>query len=139
MLTEVYNRAKEVVHSFNRLTMDRKCFGKYDQHPYTSKIYSCDECQLVFKLKRQLTKHIVKKHSIERKCNWCGIEFFTSPKQAYYCTTCKEGCFRECKRCHRPLPDKKYFKLDDKRCNACQRKYNKEKQNGKFDSWFGQI
>lgn len=36
--------------------------------------------------------------------------------------------FRECSRCHVPYPNKKYFKDNNKRCNACQQKSEREKE-----------
>ncbi len=36
--------------------------------------------------------------------------------------------FRECTRCHQPYPEASSFAENDKRCNACQRKYLKERQ-----------
>ena len=109
----------------------------FDKHTCIRIIYSCDSCKV--KLKRQLTRHKVKKHSIERPCNWCAVNFTTSPKQMYYCDKCKAKCVKESKRCHLPFTDLKYFELDSKRCNACQRKYLKEKKNGEWDSWFGRF
>ena len=109
------------------------------QHHCIPKVYSCDECNVVFKLKRQLTRHIVKKHSMLRECNWCHIMIQTSPKQMYYCDDCKEKCFRECRRCHRPFREEKYFELDAKRCNACQRKYLREIETGQWHSWYARF
>ena len=40
---------------------------------------------------------------------------------------CAKKCVRECKTCHRPFHDLAKFQLDDKRCDACQRKYLKNK------------
>jgi hypothetical protein len=40
--------------------------------------------------------------------------------------------YKECIRCHRPLSDKKYFILNDKHCNACQKKYLKENCKRKY-------
>ena len=44
-----------------------------------------------------------------------------------YCHACKVDCFRECIRCHRPFPNEKYFSMSHDRCNACSKKYLKEK------------
>ncbi len=40
------------------------------------------------------------------------------------------NCFKECKRCHKPFPDPKYFENEDaSRCITCDKIYEKEKQN----------
>jgi hypothetical protein len=59
-------------------------------------------------------------------CNWCTENFDFKLKP--YCNKCKQHMYKECIRCHRPLNDIKYFTLNNKRCNACQRKYLKEKK-----------
>ena len=107
-------------HSFTMVRVSIKCLTcdnsytndeDFDKHICIPKIYSCDTCKLTFKHKRQLTRHMVKKHSIERPCNWCSDNFTTSPKQMYYCDRCKANCVKECKRCHRPFTDEKYFSM----------------------------
>ena len=61
-----------------------------------------------------------------KKCNWCGSVVLLSHGKPY-CLPCSSHCYKECIRCHRPFPDKKYFKLNGKRCNSCERKYLKAK------------
>jgi hypothetical protein len=60
-------------------------------------------------------------------CNWCGIAGRLM-KGKPYCSRCHEKCFRECVRCHRPLPHESYFKQSDVRCNACHCKYLRERK-----------
>lgn len=60
-------------------------------------------------------------------CCWCTKVGASLVPHRKYCYICKENMFRECKRCKRPLDSKKYFEKDDTRCNACHKKYLKEK------------
>ena len=61
------------------------------------------------------------------RCNWCRVKLNPSWGK-YYCKKCKNSCERECVRCHRPFPSLIYFPSDKAiRCNACTRKYHKEK------------
>ena len=64
-----------------------------------------------------------------KRCIWCSSTLQRLEEGKPYCIQCAENCFRECKRCHRPFDDSKYFLLDKDRCNACQRKYSKEKMS----------
>lgn len=59
-------------------------------------------------------------------CNWC-FQKNEMKKDKPYCVLCSKNCFKECSRCHRPFPDKKYFGDNMVRCLACQRKYLKER------------
>ena len=61
-----------------------------------------------------------------KHCIWCGTKFSLITGKPY-CHDCSKLCRIECKRCHRPFPNKKYFTMNPERCNSCQRKYNKEK------------
>lgn len=40
-----------------------------------------------------------------------------------YCEICRSLMFKECKRCHLPLPSKECFELHEERCNKCQQRY----------------
>ena len=64
-------------------------------------------------------------------CNWCATKLGASDCEKY-CQNCSDIKYKECKRCHRPFPDERFFELDAERCNACQRKYLKvrEKRSG---------
>ena len=66
-------------------------------------------------------------------CIWCEQEkpLLIGKK---YCLQCQSRSFQECIRCRRPLPEEKYFTLNSHRCNACQRKYLKEKMSSKQSS-----
>ena len=63
---------------------------------------------------------------VVKRCIWCCVKTNLLHGKPY-CYKCSELCHKECKRCHRPFPDKKYFTLNTERCNSCQRKYHKEK------------
>lgn len=63
-------------------------------------------------------------------CNWCN-EHVAMKEGKPYCFDCASNMYKECLRCHRPYPDAKYFVEDTTthhRCNACHRKYIKEKE-----------
>ena len=62
-----------------------------------------------------------------KKCNWCCKKVELIEKKTY-CKKCEENCERECIRCHRPFDDLKYFNKNEKRCDSCQLKYEKEKE-----------
>lgn len=72
-------------------------------------------------------KKVMKKH---KKCNWCGVQKLMENKKLF-CQICSEHCLKECAHCHKPYPSLKYFILSDKRCNSCERKYVKQKENRK--------
>ena len=64
---------------------------------------------------------------IVKKCCWCGeCNALVSNKK--YCENCARVMHKECSRCHKPFPDKKFFKFDNARCNACHQKYISEKR-----------
>ena len=63
----------------------------------------------------------------KKRCNWCNMLIKLLPNKPY-CAKCSRGCFRECRRCHRPLPNERYFEKDENRCNSCHEKYQKEKK-----------
>lgn len=62
-----------------------------------------------------------------KPCSWCGKFLKLLPAKSY-CQKCSDNCHKECRRCKRPFPDKKHFELDKDRCNACHRKYAKERE-----------
>lgn len=65
----------------------------------------------------------------KQSCRWC--KNFTYLKDgSTYCYTCHEQSYRVCSRCKCPFPDSKYFSDSDdgKRCNACHKKYMKERE-----------
>lgn len=63
---------------------------------------------------------------MSKQCNWCSAagQLVTDK---LYCTACAAKCYRECIRCHRPFPNKCYFRTNNKRCVSCQKKYLKER------------
>ena len=64
---------------------------------------------------------------VQKKCNWCNKYrelVFKKP----YCLRCEKNMFRECRRCHKPYDDNKYFHLDPIRCNSCHPIYLKGKE-----------
>lgn len=61
-----------------------------------------------------------------KKCNWCGKKVELANKKPY-CERCRENCERECIRCHRPFDNLNFFNNNEKRCDSCQVKYEKEK------------
>lgn len=61
-----------------------------------------------------------------RVCNWCN-KLSKLGKGKKSCDVCIGKSFRTCKRCQKPYNSIDYFQLDDKRCNACQKKYLSEK------------
>ena len=64
---------------------------------------------------------------IQKPCIWCR-SYNKLAQGKKYCIKCSQNCFRECKRCHRPFDDQKYFQKDANRCNSCQTTYLKEKE-----------
>jgi len=62
-----------------------------------------------------------------KRCNYCT----TFKKLVFgkpYCVKCKENCFRECRRCHKPYHEEKFFAHDQNRCNSCFNKLQKERE-----------
>jgi hypothetical protein len=64
---------------------------------------------------------------VQKKCNYCS-KFRQLVFKKPYCGRCENDMFRECRRCHKPYPDSKYFQLDSVRCNSCHPKYLKERE-----------
>lgn len=64
---------------------------------------------------------------IVKACIWCG-ESNPLENNKNYCVACAEKCFRECCRCHKPYPNKRFFRYNDSRCNACQQKLLAERK-----------
>ena len=64
---------------------------------------------------------------VQKKSNWFNKYrelMFKKP----YCLRCEKNMFRECRRCHKPYDDNKYFHLDPIRCNSCYPIYLKGKE-----------
>ena len=63
-------------------------------------------------------------------CCYCGIDHsLVEGKQ--YCLLCQDKMYRECIRCHKPYDSERFFQSNENRCNSCQNKYIKEKENNK--------
>ena len=45
-----------------------------------------------------------------------------------YCEDCTLKCERECVACKKPYPNLKAFALNEKRCNSCPKKYERNKK-----------
>jgi hypothetical protein len=62
-----------------------------------------------------------------KTCVWCkGFKQLLPTKP--YCSDCCGKMYRECSRCHIPYPEAKFFVENERRCNACQKKLQKERQ-----------
>ena len=62
---------------------------------------------------------------VVKACDWCNLYSKLGPGKKY-CVKCSSKCYLECKRCHRPFDDPKFFQKDQNRCNSCQTLYLKE-------------
>lgn len=58
---------------------------------------------------------------IIKACIWCG-EFNPLQDNKRYCQSCCTKMYRECSSCKKPYPHKRFYKLHDRRCNACHKK-----------------
>lgn len=63
---------------------------------------------------------------LQKRCNYCNLYNKLSTGKPY-CTKCKTNCYRECRRCHKPYDDSKFFMKDETRCNSCHTKLEKER------------
>lgn len=61
-----------------------------------------------------------------KSCAWCK-QYENLVPDKKYCHKCDEKKHKECSRCHMPCPAK-FFELSERRCNACEKKYCREKQ-----------
>ena len=61
---------------------------------------------------------------VVKACDWCNLYSKLGPGKKY-CVKCSSKCYLECKRCHRPFDDPKFFQKDQNRCNSCQTLYLK--------------
>lgn len=64
---------------------------------------------------------------VKKTCNWCK-EYKPLHEGKPFCADCHANMYKECTRCHLPYPKEIYFEMNDRRCNACQKKFLKEKQ-----------
>ena len=56
-------------------------------------------------------------------CNWCGTTEVKLAENKPYCPDCTSNCKRECRVCHKPYPNLKFYEKHSKRCNSCQSCY----------------
>ena len=64
-------------------------------------------------------------YAMKRKeCNFC--QEIMSLNRKHYCEDCESAMFRECRACHKPYPDQKYFKINAEKCNSCSKKKKKK-------------
>ena len=56
-------------------------------------------------------------------CNWCGTTEVKLAENKPYCPDCASNCKRECRVCHKPYPNLKFYEKHSKRCNSCQSCY----------------
>ena len=56
-------------------------------------------------------------------CNWCGTTEVKLAENKPYCPDYASNCKRECKVCHKPYINLKFYKKHSKRCNSCQSHY----------------
>lgn len=66
----------------------------------------------------------------KKQCNYC--QDVMSAERKYYCASCEEVMFRECKLCHKPYQSKKYFKTHAEKCNSCCKKKKNHGQASKI-------
>ena len=54
------------------------------------------------------------------RCIWCGEDWLKFYRDKPYCVQCTSGCKRECRTCHKPYPELRFFKNSADRCNLCE-------------------
>ena len=74
------------------------------------------------------------KMSSSRQCIWCGD--FNKPlaEGKKYCTECSRCCKQECKTCHKPYPNLKYFHPGADHCKFCSTRHEKRKMYTKNEA-----
>ena len=67
------------------------------------------------------------KMSSSHQCIWCGD--FNKPfaEGKKYCMECLRCCKQECKTCHKPYPNLKYFHPGADHCKSCSTRHEKRK------------
>lgn len=65
----------------------------------------------------------------KKKCIWC-LRYATLLPDQRHCEACDRKGHKYCRRCHQSFDSASYFTLDisKTRCDSCQRKYLREKQ-----------
>ena len=67
------------------------------------------------------------KMSSSCQCIWCGNSNKLLAEGKKYCTECSRSCNQECKTCHKPYPNLKYFHAGADRCKSCSTRHKKRK------------
>ena len=55
-------------------------------------------------------------------CIWCGENAPPVSPNKKYCAECDRYCLRECKHCHKPYDNLKFFEGDSTSCRSCLKK-----------------
>ena len=74
------------------------------------------------------------KMSSFRQCIWCGDSNKLLAEGKKYCTECSRSCKQECKTCHKPYPNLKYFHAGADRCKSCSTRHEKRKMYTKNEA-----
>ena len=74
------------------------------------------------------------KMSSSRQCIWCGDSYKPLAEGKKYCTDCSRSCKQECKTCHKPYPNLKYFHAGADRCKSCSTCHEKRKMYTKNEA-----
>ena len=67
------------------------------------------------------------KMSSSHQCIWCWDSNKPLAEGKKYCTECSGSCKQECKTCHKPYPNLKYFHAGADRCKSCSTHHEKRK------------
>ena len=68
------------------------------------------------------------------QCIWCGDLNNPLAEGKKYCTECSCSCKQECKTCHKPYPNLKYFHVGADRCKYCSTHHEKRKMYTKNEA-----
>ena len=74
------------------------------------------------------------KMSSSCQCIWCGDSNKPLAEGKKYCTECSRSCKQECKTCHKPYPNLKYFHAGADRCKSCSTRHEKRKMYTKNEA-----
>ena len=77
-------------------------------------------------LKLSLEVFFKKKISGRERCIWCGEDWLKFYRDKPYCVQCASGCKRECRTCHKPYPELRFFKNGADWCNSCESRWERK-------------
>ena len=60
------------------------------------------------------------------RCIWCGEDWPKFYRDKPYCVWCASGCKRECRTCHKPYPELRFFKNGADCCNLCESRWERK-------------